>query len=271
MSATLFDVRTATNLSSYEKTLIASFEEWQSPDYDNMDMDEILGEDSQPMFQTADWDSVRAERDMERRVDVLCDLVERMQKGMKLIQETTAQRDSLRTEYHAARDEFTALMNKLNEQEERFKQLLPEAAKRAQPRFSNWKAALWIKAKPLNETRKIKGAQLGELNQKLSKYWELWFQIQKSAHELKAWGGYYSLLNEELNRWCTRTQDAVDQDVLDRVTAPTDEARNHWRLERLECERDMHVYQMLEYDREVHINWQPTAAEAEVILASDPF
>ncbi len=264
---TVNDVREATGLASYEKVLIMNEDEWISLDYDNMNIDDLCNTDTAPMYTTTSMNEIREERARMRRLDALLTILERMNKGMALIQDLTTTRNKIREEYYTARDAFSALMGRLEYHQNRYDKLSDNEAKKAYYSFRRWKEALWVKAKPLNQIRKDKGAELGAVNKKLEKYWSHWKALQTQARELGVWADYYRLLNEEITPYWTTT----DNTDIDSCTAQTDDALEYWKQERLDCERDAHIREQLAYEQDVHINWTPTQVEAEQILCVSPF
>lgn len=115
----------------------------------------------------------------------LIEIQDRMDTGMEMIKEETITRDTLRVEYRTLKDRIEKGFEVINKEEDyrRKTQLRTFMAK-------------------LVDEKNNKGAELGALNEKISKYWDHWKTLQSQCGEIVGndtalWGAFFNIEDKE--------------------------------------------------------------------------
>lgn len=190
MEITMYDAQLA------DSSFIVSLNDINdNPNYDTMSLDEILGEDTKPMFECATMDEIRRERASVNALNELLDLQDRMSKGMSMIKEMQRKGD----EYSKAKAAFDKAKTVMFANNTRKPQ--------------SW----WDKFNQLKDTRNAAWNEFDKVRPVLNKYWAHWMELKEQgcflAQEYGLWSEFFRLQNEEINKYFTHAGDIEDQSV----------------------------------------------------------
>jgi hypothetical protein len=291
-NATLISLRTHQNFSQYQSLFITTEEGWGCPDYENMSLEDMLVEDTKPMFITSSMDDIKDNRRKNELMNQFLDAEDRVGKGLFHMnkqynknQECYENNDKLYQEYAKHRDEFKALMARYEFQKNRFESLSPAQQRIKSADWKQWSAVLWDKANIVKANRNIAWATFEEGKACfqegkaiMKKYQSSYKAIKEYKDTLanhitknKYWGDYYSTKNDDIgNPYC------IDNDTGEEVD---NQEFYHDRNIDIDCIRDTHYLEMSKED----IVWNDRSfdiqlsvkimddAQKEEILAAAPF
>jgi hypothetical protein len=201
--------------------MVVHLEDWNTPSYDTMDLDEILGEDSKPTRWVPTDEELDEEREEAFLLGQMLELQERMARGMSMIQEL----DVFRMRYVGTKYRFESAKAVMYADDTRKPQ--------------SW----WDRFNDLKAERNQAWQAYEPVKDRLSKYWDHWKNLRDQCNSLgnwKLWQQYNALKNSIMEYF---THDGEENDESeDRRHAPT-----------IDILFDTHLLEMKEYDVQVDL------------------